>query len=78
MSAKKSEKNDYSALIKGKWQPEFIYAIHKKNLSSETYKKTLNKTILLKTIRCKFFEFVSKVFLRSVDNLVDGERRREC
>ncbi|WP_236906150.1 hypothetical protein, partial [Cronobacter sakazakii] len=61
MSAKESEKNDQPALIIREWQPEFIYTIHKKNLSSETYKKTLNKTIILKTITCKFFEFVSKV-----------------
>ncbi|EGT5679906.1 hypothetical protein AGJ32_11180 [Cronobacter turicensis] len=43
MSGKKSAKKRHGALIKGKTQPEFIYTIHKKNLSSETYKKTLNK-----------------------------------
>ncbi|ELY4159128.1 hypothetical protein SMZ39_000076 [Cronobacter turicensis] len=43
MSGKKSAKKSHGALIKGKTQPEFIYTIHKKNLSSETYKKTLNK-----------------------------------
>ncbi|ELQ6019058.1 hypothetical protein R2217_003998 [Cronobacter turicensis] len=43
MSGKKSAKKRYGALIKGKTQPEFIYTIHKKNLSSEAYKKTLNK-----------------------------------
>lgn len=43
MSAKKSAKKGNGALIKGKTQPEFIYPIHKNNLSSEAYKKTLNK-----------------------------------